>query len=121
MKFMTRTKQIQTLVLALLCTLAASSCVNIDPKTGETIPRGGQRYEFSDVTSQVDKLKIGMSKFDCLMLLGSPAEKSERDDVWVYLPERPGVLIPARALRLKFEGGRLESHGYHAIVLGVKL
>ncbi|MFT7485036.1 MAG: outer membrane protein assembly factor BamE (lipoprotein component of BamABCDE complex) [Candidatus Paceibacteria bacterium] len=109
------------LSLAFLGLLATASCVNVDPDTGETIPRGNQRYEFSEVTRQADKLKVGMSKYEVLMLLGSPAEKSKRTDVWVYLPERAAVIIPGRALRLQFRDGLLESHGYHAIVLGGRL
>ena len=96
-------------------------CVNVDPKSGKTIPRGNQRYEFSDVERRAKRLKNGMSKGDALMLLGSAAEVSSDGDVWVYLPERPAVLIPARALRLVFENGRLVKHGYRAIVLGQDL
>ena len=98
--------------------LAAVSCVNVDPETGEVIPRGNQRYEFEEVERNAEKLEEGMSKFQVLMLLGSPAEESTRGDVWVYLPERPAVIIPANALRLQFRNGRLADHAYHPIVLG---
>ena len=98
--------------------LAFASCVNVDPETGETIPRGNQRYEFKEVERNAEKLETGMSKYQVLMLLGSPAEESKQGDVWVYLPERPAVIIPASALRLQFRNGRLADHGYHPIVLG---
>jgi len=101
--------------------LAAAGCVNVDPETGEVIPRGNQRYEFEEVERNAEKLEEGMSKFQVLMLLGSPAEESKNRDVWVYLPERPGVIVPARALRLQFRNGVLADYGYHAIVLGTRL
>ena len=50
-----------------------------------------------------------------------PAEKSDRGDRWIYLPERPAVLVPSKALQLDFVDDRLESFGYRAIVLGQKL
>lgn len=102
------------------CLLVASSCVNVDPQTNEVIPRGSQRYEFEEVTRNAGDLKEGMSSFEVLMLLGSPAEKSKHGDVWIYLPERPAVIVPGRALRLQFRGGKLVDHGYHAIVLGAR-
>jgi outer membrane protein assembly factor BamE (lipoprotein component of BamABCDE complex) len=110
-----------TSALLIACLLAAASCVNVDPETGQTIPRGNQRYEFEEVTHNAKDLKVGMTKLEAMMLLGSPAERSQRGDVWVYLPERPAVIVPGRALRLDFRDGKLEKFGYHAIVLGKPL
>jgi hypothetical protein len=62
-----------------------------------------------------------MTKVDALLLLGSPAEASRDGDVWIYLPERPAVMAPSRALRLVFEGNVLVKHGYTPIVLGQRL
>ncbi len=62
-----------------------------------------------------------MTKYDVLILLGSPAEKSSESDIWVYLPERPAVLVPSRALHLEFKDGILVKHGYNPIVLGLQL
>ena len=104
-----------------LIALLLAGCVNVDPQTGRTIPRGGQKYEFSTVERRAEKLRDGMSKLDVQLLLGSPAEKSDDGAVWVYLPERPAVLVPSRALRLVFEGEILAKHGYSAIVLGQTL
>jgi outer membrane protein assembly factor BamE (lipoprotein component of BamABCDE complex) len=104
-----------------LAALSLASCVNVDPETNEVIPRGDQRYEFDKVKENAEELALGMSKFECLLLLGSPAEKSDRGDVWVYLPERPAVIIPGKALRLEFENGKLKEHEYRAIVLGARL
>jgi outer membrane protein assembly factor BamE (lipoprotein component of BamABCDE complex) len=101
--------------------LLASACVNTDPQTGETIPRGNQKYFFDQVEKQAAQLKDGMSKADALILLGSPAEQSDDGNVWIYLPERPAVLIPSRALRLEFENGVLVKHGYRPIILGAEL
>ena len=118
---MTRQSSRSPLTVLLACVLTACGCVNVDPQTNEIIPRGNQRYEFDEVTHNAQDLKDGMSKAQVLFLLGSPAEKSQRGDVWVYLPERPAVIIPGRALRLQFRNGRLLEHGYHAIVLGTRL
>jgi len=103
---------------ALLLALATSACVAVDPETGKAIPRGDQRYEFAQVEKNAAHLKEGMSKFQAL---GSPAEKDDGGDVWIYLPERAGVLVPTKALRLEFRGGLLVEHGYHPIVLGKRL
>lgn len=101
--------------------LGLSACVQSDPDTGKTIPRGSQKFEFDVVTRRAERLKEGMRKVDVLILLGSPAEKSGDGDVWVYLPERPAVLIPGRALRVVFESGLLTEHGYRPIILGKDL
>jgi len=106
------------LILALAC---AAGCVNADPETGQTIPRGDQRYMFSEVKMRAEDLEIGMSKLDALLLLGSPAEMLDRRTVWHYLPERAALVVPSKSLRLKFKGDRLEEFGYHAIVLGAQL
>jgi outer membrane protein assembly factor BamE (lipoprotein component of BamABCDE complex) len=105
----------------LLIALVLVGCVNVDPDTGKTIPRGGQKFEFATVERRAEKLQEGMTKLDVLLLLGSPAEKSDDSDIWVYLPERPAVLIPSRALRLEFEKNILVKHGFSAIVLGLQL
>jgi outer membrane protein assembly factor BamE (lipoprotein component of BamABCDE complex) len=114
----TRTTRLALAVTGLSLALA---CVNVDPQTGETLPRGNQHYEFDDVQRRSEQLKAGMSKLAVLMLLGSPAEKSSDEDVWVYLPERPAVLVPARALRLVFERDQLKDFGYRPIILGQDL
>lgn len=105
----------------MLIALMPVGCVNVDPNTGKTIPRGDQRYKFSTVERRAERLQDGMTKLEVLLLLGEAAETSDDDDVWVYLPERPAVLIPSRALRLVFENGTLREHGYNPIVLGEQL
>ena len=104
-----------------LAAAALGGCVTQDAKTGEYVPRGNQRYEFSRVEEAAEGLKDGMSKQQVLLLLGSAAEMDDNGDTWIYLPERYGILIPARALQLEFKEGRLVSHGYRPIVLGAKL
>ena len=98
--------------------LALTACVQMDPETGETLPRGDQRYKFDYVEKRAKALEEGMSKAQVLLLLGSPAEKSARGDVWIYVPERPAILIPASALRLEFQGDYLSRHGRRPIILG---
>jgi outer membrane protein assembly factor BamE (lipoprotein component of BamABCDE complex) len=105
----------------ILAALMLAGCVNVDPQTGKTIPQGGQKYEFSTVERHAEKLQDGMTKLDVQLLLGSPAERSDDGAIWVYLPERPAVLVPSRALRLQFEGNVLVKHGYSTIVLGQPL
>ncbi len=106
---------------ALLAAALVAGCINTDPNTGEPAPRGGQRYEFSEVQRNAEKLENGMTQLQVLYLLGSPAEESERKDVWVYLPERYGILIPAKALRLQFRDKVLVDFGYRPIILGERL
>ena len=107
--------------LMILGGLVLASCVQVDPQTGETLPRGHQRFEFKTVERRAEQLESGMNKTQVLLLLGSPAEKRSNDDVWMYLPERPAVLVPARGLRLEFEDGVLVKHSYRAIILGEDL
>jgi len=116
----TRPRSLALSLLCLLPVLAAQSCVNVDPETNEIIPRGNQALEFKEVKRGAEDLKVGMTKMDVVTLIGSPAEKGTRGDVWIYLPERPAVLVPSRALRLEFKNGRLAEYGYHAIVLGTR-
>lgn len=106
-----------TFLLALGC----ASCVTENTTTGEMVPRGNQRYPFEKVEKEAARLQDGMTKYQVTLLLGSPAEVDKADDVWVYLPERYAVIVPARALRLQFKDGKLQEHGYRAIVLGVQL
>ena len=93
----------------------------MDAETNEVIPRGDQRYKFSTVKEYSKDLQQGMTKLQVLSTVGSPAEKSERGDVWVYLPERSAILIPSKALKLHFEDNALTEYGFHAIVLGAQL
>ena len=118
---MTRRSLRNSLSFLLVFAFGAASCVNVDPDTHEVLPRGDQRYKFDEVQHNAKQLREGMTKVQVLMLLGSPAEKSQRGNVWVYLPERAAVIIPGRALRLEFQNGQLADHGYHAIVLGQRL
>lgn len=104
-----------------LLALLLAGCVNVDPDTGKTIPRGKQRYEFATVERRAEQLKDGMSMTEVLGLIGAPAERSDDGAIWVYLPERPAVLIPSRALRLEFQGSVLKTHGYTSIILGKPL
>ena len=110
-----------TLGTVVLAAAALGGCVTQDATTGENIPRGNQRYEFSKVEKYAEQLRDGMTKAQVLMLLGSAAEMDDAGDVWIYLPERYGILIPARALQLEFKNSVLVSHGYRPIVLGMEL
>ena len=108
----------QARIIASLLGLFLVGCISIDPETGA---REHQRYQFDYVSERADQLEVGMGKTTVLQLLGSPAEKSDDGDVWVYLPERPAVIIPGRALHLEFRNGALIEHGFRAIILGQEL
>jgi hypothetical protein len=114
-----RTERRLTGLLVTFC--LAVACVTEDRKTGERVPRGNQKYSFEKVEKAAEGLEVGMSKTEVLLLLGSPAEMAESGDVWIYLPERYGILIPARALRLEFREQLLAEHGFQTIVLGARL
>jgi len=111
------------LTLLALCALlgGTSSCVTQNAETGEMVPRGNQRYPWDKVQELAKRLEKGMTKPQVLLLMGSPAEVDAEDNQWIYLPERYGILIPARALRLEYQGQVLVDFGYRAIVLGAQL
>ena len=99
----------------------SNACVTQNTTTGEMVPRGEQKYPFEKVEEAAKGLAVGMNKMQVLLLLGSPAEKDETGDVWIYLPERYAILIPARALRLEFRENNLAEYDYRPIVLGTRL
>jgi outer membrane protein assembly factor BamE (lipoprotein component of BamABCDE complex) len=114
--------------VASLCVLAGltllpatSACVTENTTTGEMVPRGNQRYPWDQVQERAKRLENGMSKGQVLNLMGSPAETDEEDVHWTYLPERHGILVPAKALHLKFVNGVLAEHEYRSIVFGAQL
>jgi len=98
-----------------------SACVTENVTTGEMVPRGNQRYPWDKVKELAKQLKKGMTKSQVLLTMGTAAEVDEEDGLWIYLPERYGILIPAEALRLEFQQGLLVDFGYRAIVLGTRL
>jgi outer membrane protein assembly factor BamE (lipoprotein component of BamABCDE complex) len=112
-----------TAILALFLLLgpASSSCVHQNAQTGEMIPRGNQRYPWDKVVELAKNLKNGMTKPQVLLLMGSPAEMDTESNLWIYLPERYAILIPAQALRLEYKDNVLVDFGYRAIVLGTRL
>jgi len=106
-------------LLAVAC--LSASCVTHNVTTGEAVPREGQKYPFEKVEKAAERLQVGLTKAQVLMMLGSPAESDSNHDVWIYLPERYGILVPARALRLQFADEVLAEYGYRPIVLGTQL
>ena len=110
-----------TVLAALLALAGTSACVSQNLDTGEMIPRGNQRYPWDKVVELAKNLKVGMTKPQVLLLMGSPAEMDPEDNLWIYLPERYGILIPAQALRLEYKDNMLTDFGYRTIVLGQRL
>jgi len=109
------------LALLLILLGLSGACVTSDATTGQPIPRGNPKYPFAKAEKAAEELTTGMTRARVLLLLGSPAEMSETGDVWIYLPERYGILIPAKALRLEFKANELVKHDFQAIVLGARL
>lgn len=104
-----------------LLAVALAGCVNVDPQTGKTIPRGEQKNDYAYVKERAAQLRVGMTKMEVTILLGSPAQTSHDGDVWDYVPERPAVLMPAKGLRLVFLNGCLKTHEFTTIVFGQPL
>jgi outer membrane protein assembly factor BamE (lipoprotein component of BamABCDE complex) len=75
-----------------------------------------QKYEFSEIRKRVKALQPGMPRVQVMLQLGSPADM--RGNTWIYLPERPGLLLPAEMLEVRFQGGRYLDHAYRPIVFG---
>ncbi len=98
-----------------------SACVTENTTTGEMVPRGNQRYPWDKVKELAKRLKKGLNKSQVLWTMGTSAEVDEENGLWIYLPERYGILIPAEALRLEFKDGALVDFGYRPIVLGTRL
>ena len=104
-------------VLAACCGLSA--CATENPSTGEPIPPGDQRFALKEVQSRLPRLRIGMTRTDVLLTLGSPAE--ETADAWVYRPSRKGFFLPAKALVVKFQDRQYIGYEYQPIVFGARL
>ncbi|MCH7797453.1 MAG: hypothetical protein IID28_03270 [Planctomycetes bacterium] len=51
-----------------------------------------------------------------MIRLGSPAEM--RGNTWIYLPEKPGFLVPRELLEVRFERGVFVSYELKPIVFG---
>lgn len=112
------TRALMTFSTAVLLVIG-TACVQRDPRTGRTLPAGDQRYTYQDVKGRASELVPGMSRRDVLVLLGSPAHRAGDD--WVYLPERSGLLLPADAMRVRFQRGRYTEHQFEPIILGERL
>ena len=108
-------------LLALLLAGLLGACVAEDTATGKPIPRGNQRFPFEEVEARAERLAVGMTRTEVLLLLGSAAEMKAGGDEWIWLPERYAIIVPARFLRVRFEGGRVADFGYEPIVLGMEL
>jgi outer membrane protein assembly factor BamE (lipoprotein component of BamABCDE complex) len=75
-----------------------------------------QKYAFNEVKKRAKGLRPGMSRSEVLITLGSPAET--HGSTWVYLPPKPGYVVPTELLEVRFQSGRYVSHEFRAIVFG---
>ena len=106
------------LVLAILVTLG-SGCAGPPDMSSPSQAHPAQRYTLDAVRARLDRLRPGMQKFEVMIALGSPAQQTNSQ--WVYLPERTGLLIPSSALVIDFERGLYISHRFQSIVLGERM
>lgn len=79
----------------------------------------GQRYELDEVKRRLEELGPGMSRTEVLLTLGSPAKREGGD--YLYLPSRPGLILPADAVRVHFENGRYVEWRWQPIILGERV
>ncbi len=108
------------LILVLSLSAVFAGCTTRrDVQTGQVLPANDQRYDFEQVTERAAYLQPGMSKGQVLILLGSPARRD--NDLWVYVPERPALLIPAAAMNVRFQSNRYVEHNFSPIVLGERI
>jgi|ETNmetMinimDraft_25_1059894.scaffolds.fasta_scaffold228865_2 hypothetical protein len=110
--------------LILICVLAggafsAGGCGVRDARTGELLPQGDQRFAYATVKQQAERLRVGMTRTEVSILLGSPAFRDGDD--WIYRDDRDGLIVPAEAMRLKFSQRRYVSHHFEPIVLGERV
>jgi len=78
-----------------------------------------QKYTLAEVTERLDNLEKGMAKLQVLLELGSPAKR--QDEVWVYMPSDPGLIVPSRALAVRFEHDRYVGHSMQPIIVGERI
>jgi len=102
---------------SLLVACLLSGCAATQPDADAVV---NQKYDLPVVRKRIKQLEPGMSKFQVMGIIGSPAEY--RGETWVYLPrERGAAVVPAAAVHVKFEHGRYVSHRDQPIVLGQPL
>ncbi len=109
--------RIAMIVFALWCLAAAGGCRTESAKTGfydQGHPR--QKYQYKEVRALVKKLPRGTPRHEVMIRLGSPAEM--RGNTWIYLPEKPGFLVPRELLEVRFERGVFVSYELKPIVFG---
>ena len=75
-----------------------------------------QYNSYSVVKERSEELRTGMNKYEVLALLGSPAE--QKQNVWIYLPDRVAVIVPAESMHVNFERGLYIEHKFNLIVFG---
>lgn len=104
------------MVIACVCSAALLCGCHTESVETETYAGqpANQKYDFDEVKKRAKQLKPGMTGYNVLILLGSPAKKE--GDAWVYLPSRTGAILPAEALQVNFERGRYVSHKFQPII-----
>ena len=87
-------------VVALLAAVSVLPACHTEPmelRSYDGAPPG-QRYELDEVKRRLAELTPGMGRTEVLLTLGSPAKREGGD--YLYLPSRPGLLLPADAVRV---------------------
>ncbi len=109
--------RIALIVSVLVCLAATGGCRTESANTEFYVqghPR--QKYEYKEVRRLVKKLARGTPRHQVMIRLGSPAEM--RGNTWIYLPEKPGFLVPRELLEVRFERGVFVSYDFKPIVFG---
>jgi outer membrane protein assembly factor BamE (lipoprotein component of BamABCDE complex) len=103
-------------ITVMLIVFLLVGCVERDAENGRLWSLRNQQYPLKEVKKNLPHLQVGMTKVRVSFLLGSPAESS--DEKWLYLSERPALLVPGEALMLEFDSGRYLRHKFIPVLLG---
>ena len=96
---------------------ATAGCTTTDDGLSrEVAATAYQKHGYDEVKRRAKNLRAGMTKYDVLVLLGSPARKEY--DRWEYQPKQSALIVPAEAMIVRFEGNRYVRHDFAPIVLG---
>ena len=93
--------------------LVAAGC---SKHSREVVPTTNQKYDFDVVRQRAENVRPGMSKLQVLAILGSPAIREP--NLWRYLPDRSGYVIPTQALQVEFNNNVVVRQHIVPIVLG---
>jgi hypothetical protein len=101
-------------IIIIVSLLGRIGCINGSSRPAQDSPR--TRLDHQDIIQRADKLNTNMTRQDVLHLLGRPSLQGE--DIWQYLPSRPGPEATTLGLRIRFKGDQYADHKYIPMSLG---